>query len=174
MPTFIGSATAYATAGDLVNYHDARQIGDWCRDDGTRETNLANNGAVSAALLRASGEVELAVMVAQRYSLADLQAFPAGSPALQALVGLVCDIAYCFLAERRVPDVTKLSAWLRSQELLQRLREGERVFPLQDQTAAGGQMEEVDMTTQSDGLKHGLTDVASRYFGSRAESFLGN
>lgn len=131
---------SYATPSDLIARYDARRLGDYVSDDGTRatEAELAIDDRILVALESASGEVEVALRQSGRYSVADLAGLTGASA--EYLKQLVCDIAFCRLYERRgygddgdAPEMT----FKRAQEALKRLRIGENVFNLVEQVEAG-------------------------------------
>jgi phage gp36-like protein len=170
MPTPVSSGTAYASANDLMAYHDARQIGDWCEDGGAilSPASIATDANVAAALLRASGEVEMACFAGGRYAPSDLQALTGASQA--ALKGLVCDLAFWHLGKRRVPDPSKIAGYKEAREMLDALREGKLIFGLQE-AADAGVMEVVDIKRNSDGELQRPSDIAQRLFGQRMDEF---
>lgn len=130
---------AYATADDIANYKDARRLGDLVSDDGTRVAagSLSGNAKLEAALEAASGEVESAVFVGERYSTADLSGLTGNS--LAYLKKIVCDIAYAILWERKAEADPELRADAieRSQRHLKMLRSGERIFDVDEAKDAG-------------------------------------
>lgn len=164
--TPIGSLTAYADSDDLILWHDERQIKQWCKDDNTVETTLSTNGKVTAALDRASGDVELACIAGGRYSAADLAAL--NGVAQVTLKALICDIAYCYIADRRVPNLLELPVFTRSMTLLMQLRDGVKIFPFQE-TIDASVDGTADLSTDSRGIHTRPTNVADRLFGERFE-----
>lgn len=119
----------YAQPADLLARHDARLIGDLAQDTDTRQTptQLLTDPNVIAALTDASGTIESACFVGERYSSSDLSSLPANSNGL--LMRLTCDIAFAYLFQRRGYNyMDKMPALKYSFDLLDRLRLGERVF----------------------------------------------
>lgn len=133
------SATGYATGADLLNYHDARSVCSFVADDDVKiaESAVPTNAKVLAALLRASGEVEMAAQTGGKYSPTDLDGLTGAGE--QALVGLVCDLAFWHLAKRRrdglKPD--QVSGAEQALKLLEQLRKGDMVFPIDNIGDAG-------------------------------------
>jgi phage gp36-like protein len=170
MPTPVSTGTAYATATDLIAYHDVRQIGDWCEDGGAilSPANIATDPNVATALLRASGEVEMACFAGGRYAPTDLQALTGASQA--ALKGLVCDLAFWHLGKRRIPDPSKIAGYKEAREMLDALREGKLIFGLQE-VADAGVMDEIDIKLDSEGRLQRPSDIADRLFGQRMDDF---
>ena len=79
MATSVSSAIAFAGLQDMVNYHDARQIGDLVNDDGTRaslatitDPTTPQGKLIKSHELAASGMIEAAALQGERYVPADL------------------------------------------------------------------------------------------------------
>lgn len=141
-----GVSTPYATAADLFVYHDWQQVADLLRDgDGPRPTRVAMadttgvpGSLLSALLLAASGELESACLIGNRYSTADLQALTGSG--LARLKKLVADLAFWTLAQRRQPgasDPDKVPGAKQALAELDRLRDGQRIFGLAESAEAG-------------------------------------
>lgn len=175
MPATVNSASsAYASGTDLVEARDWRAVGDLIKDDNTRP---ASSGAVAVAtivttaLKNASGQIEMAATAGARYQPEDLSALAAGSTVGgAALKGLTCDLAFWWLSKRRKPgarpeDVAGVPEAL---DCLDRLRNGERIFPFTETQEAGL----ADVVALEEGLDvreaaEPLSERASRFFGSR-------
>lgn len=170
MATPISSATSYATATQLMNAHDANKIGDYATDGGVRLNpgDILTNTVVAAALLRASGQVEMACTRGGRYSPTDLADLTGASEA--ALVGIVCDLAFYHLAKRRIPKPENVPGYKEAMEVLQALSQGELIFGLQEAMDAGN-MSRIDTSTDSSGALTRPTDVLRRRFGRRMQDF---
>ena len=131
---------AYATISNLLDRYDAREIGDLVSDDNNRRESidLADDPILTALLADASGQVESALVVANRYSAAELAGLTGHSAA--HLVRVVCDIAMSLIACRR-PGRLKTEAReaiaATAEKHLERLRKGENIFNLTDQANAG-------------------------------------
>jgi len=168
VPTPISSATSYATAADLINFHDVEKIGDLATDNRVRLTPLQilTDTKVAATLLRASGEVEMSCYRGGRYTPTALAALTGASAA--ALKGLVCDLAYYHLAKRRVPNPENSPGYKDAREMLVALTNGDLVFGLQ-QVADAGVMNMVDTSTNRNGIYNRPTDIARRFFGRRMD-----
>ena len=123
---------AYALASDLINYKDARHLGDLCSDNDTRVTSgsLSTDAKISAALDAASGEVEAAVLQGKRYTAADLTGLTGNSAAY--LKKLTCDIAFWILWDRkpayRPDEHSRQQAIEQAANALKMLRTGEHIF----------------------------------------------
>lgn len=169
MPTPISNSDSYASPADLLKRFDARVVGDLCRDDGTRESASAilANSNVLTALSGASGRVERAAFVGEKYSAADLAALT--GPGLDAIKDLVCGLAMVRLYKRRFP-LQPTPDSLREHLLdLEALRNGEQIFALADQADAG--LPENSQVTEADICALGLvTDLARPYWGIRGRT----
>lgn len=157
----------YATPQDLIERYDQRALADLASDDGAPD-NVLTSTRLSAALDSASGYVDAACQVGQVYSADDLAGLTGNARAL--LVDLVCELAMVRLMSTRlekygndqVEGVRK-----RCEEYLDRLRKGERLFPLSAQCAAGTAT--IDGPTAVDYERLNLLpDRTRRYYPSRA------
>jgi hypothetical protein len=155
-PKTINSTTApYCTPTDLFVYHDPNQVADMLAEgDDPRPTasqmNSESNkyGAMLLRFLRAaSGRVESACTVAKMYTVADLQELydPADSAndhtaSREVLIKLVADLCFWMLCQRRQPnasDPRNVPGALEASDLLNQLRDGERIFSFTETAAAG-------------------------------------
>lgn len=123
--------SAYATPADMINAFDASILGDVVSDTGVQidESGLADNPKLLSALLRASGEVEAAVIAGGMYTPAELAALSGNGQAL--LVEVVCCVAMCKLLRRRPSTRTEelqKGVCGDAKDLLQALRKGDAVF----------------------------------------------
>lgn len=171
--TSVSSATAYASAADLLNAYGAAGIGDWATDGRARLTpaQILTDTIVAAALLRASGEVEHACLRGGKYTAADLAALAGASAA--ALKGLVCDIAAYRIAKRRlpVPNAEEVSSYKEARETLKALNEGAEIFSLQETIDAGTGPSTADLQYDSANRVNRPTEMARRLFGSRMDQY---
>jgi hypothetical protein len=137
MGTPISSATAYCTPTQLLEFFDARQIGDLISDKGLRVSDMAIqfDPNVQAALQAASGEVEAACGVAGRYSPTDLAGLTGNSAVL--LQEMVAALAYGRLQRRRFPDKEVPESVKEARAMLGQLREGVMVFGIKENQDAG-------------------------------------
>lgn len=168
MATAVSSATSYCSPTVFQTFYDVRQIGDLVKDDNTRPTATAllTDANVQKALDVASGEIESACLVAQKYTPSDLNTLTAMS--LASLQKLCADLAFWHLTLRRFPDTQPNEAYKAAQEKLERLRLGERIFGLQENMDAGNP--DTTFTKQKDIDNIALsTNLAKRLFGRRAK-----
>lgn len=130
---------AYASASDLTARYDARTVGDLAADDSVRVLPgaMAADANITAALDDASGDVEAALVVARRYTVAQLEALTGNS--LAKLKRVTCDIAMAYLLGRRPAFNPDLLGTMREMAdgYLDKLASGENVFNLDDPKDAG-------------------------------------
>ncbi len=171
--TPLSTATPYCSALKLFTYHDAQQCADMLRDgDGPRPSRLcildptSDPGAVLLEiLLGASGELESACLIGDRYSPTDLGALTGSG--LQRLTKLVADLAFWTLAQRRQPssaDPEKVPGAKQALAELDRLRNGERIFGLQESANAG--LPDVSEPEPTRNLGSPVVSQSSRFFGT--------
>ncbi len=167
MATPVSSATSYASPADLLTVYSAAKIGGWAANSGApavKAPDIPTDPNVLAALLRASGEVEMACFRGGRYSPTDLATLTGASAA--ALKGLVCDLAYYHLAGRIIPHPEEQTQYKRATELLQALNDGAIIFGLQEAANAGNPVS-IDLKYDSRGRERRMTSRFHRLFGSR-------
>lgn len=134
--------TAYATPADYLLRYDYRPTGDLVSDSGTAvpQNQLANDNALLTALKAASGEVESALIVGGRYSVAQLTALTGNS--LENLKDLVCELAAIRLEKRRMNlNTEQVDLLVKLQKMandrLTQLRNGENLFNIPEAIGAG-------------------------------------
>lgn len=121
----------YATRTEVIQFKDARDIGDLVADDGNRvsEANLATDSNFLLAIQAASGEIEAACLIGNRYTTSDLENLTGNSAAL--LKRICADVTMKVLWDRREADQhgeRRKYAIERAEKWLDQLRKGERVF----------------------------------------------
>ena len=129
----------YATAAQLLERYDARDIGDLVSDTGDQASpiDLLSHPLMTTVLEDASGAVEAALLVGNRYTPSDLEGLTGNSASYLERMG--CDIAMAYLLARRPgfePDRMK-SQYELSEMHLERMRSGENVLNMTDQRDAG-------------------------------------
>lgn len=174
--TVLTSATAYASAADLLNAHNADQVGQWCQDGKVTITPgmVLTDTRVAAALLRASGMVEAFSLRGGRYTPTDLAALTGAGAAM--LKGLVVDLAFYLLARRRLKakDAEEVAGYKVIEDTLKALSTGEEIFGFTE-IAAAGVMSAVDISVDSSQRLNRITDgPARRFFGQRHDDFTSN
>jgi phage gp36-like protein len=119
---------AYATPSDLIQRYDVRSIGQLVSDDDTMQSGdeLLTDPNVLAALDDASGRIDAACLIGQRYLPTDL-ANLTGNSAFY-LARLACQLAFTYLRRRRSIDGEELPEYEEAKEDLERLRTGVLIF----------------------------------------------
>lgn len=165
----ISTSVAYASAADLIARHDFRQLGDVMNDDGTRMTSeaaFAASSKTTAALLDASGMVEMYTIRGNKYSVSDLQSLTGAGRNL--LIKLVVELAWWALFSRRQSRQQMSPEAMWAFSVLDDLASGAKIFPLVDQADAGNPLNGV-MTSADWQYNNFATNQASRYYGVRAK-----
>jgi phage gp36-like protein len=130
---------AYATPADLISRKDRNDVGQLCGDDKrvVSPVDLTTNQPCLDALADASGDIEAALLVGNRYTVADLTTLTGNSLAL--LKRICCDIAMSLLLDRRPGWNPAKSKEIRdlANDRLERLRKGENTFNIQASLDAG-------------------------------------
>ena len=129
---------AYATPADLMLRYDRGDIGQLVADDKRQvsEVDLVTNPQCLAALADASGAVDGALFMGNRFTPADFATLTANSQSL--LVRITCDIAMSNLLQRRPgwnPEKMKAMTEL-AESHLEKLRKGENTFSIVGSNAA--------------------------------------
>lgn len=174
MPTPISSATPYATAAQLLTRFDVRVVADLCSDDDAesplpaqlKDATTTAGAKLYAALQDASGDVEAACFVGERYTAADLVALTGNGAA--TLMRLVTTLALDYLYQRRCDPGYQASIEVqKAQRFLGALADGERIFGLQEQAGAGLLSIETEAAATV-AARDLVTLQANRFFGTRA------
>jgi phage gp36-like protein len=128
----------YANGSDLVSRYDVRLLGDYCSDTGVRVSpaNVPTDPNVITALTDAASAINSACQIGERYTQAQLAALTGADKGL--LYRLCCDLAFCYLCQRRgVKPLAYEESYKRSEELLVRLKNGELIFNVPGNVAVG-------------------------------------
>lgn len=174
MATPNSSATAYASASDMLEFFDLRTIADLINDQGNRtggspdptpSTVMANTKLLKA-LKAGAGWIEAACLRSQRYSAIDLHALDGVSR--EMLNQLNCQLAMAFLFQRR-PDKGPLPQFATMAfQMLEAIANGERIFSFEEHEAAGNPNEQVMSEQDWDHLAL-VPIVAQRFYGKTAD-----
>lgn len=128
----------YATPAEMLQRYDARLLGDLASDTGTAVDpgDLPANANLLAVLIDASGSVDAAVYVGNRYTPAQMASLSTTAAAF--VRRLTCDFALIFLKRRRGRfDAEKDGPLLKEvNESLAALRDGKDLLLLSGQTEA--------------------------------------
>lgn len=127
----------YATTSDLGYRYSPDMLNRLAFDDDVERLHdeYKTSMIVISALEEASGRVDAALSVSRMYMPEDLHRLTANSRAF--LVRIVCDIAVNYLHRRRdgcVPE-SLVKQMEETESLLDRIRGGERLFILEDDTS---------------------------------------
>jgi phage gp36-like protein len=160
---------AYADADDLVYRFDERVIKDLLSDDRSPVESLHGNLRIEAALDDASGRIDGALQVGGQYTTDDLEGLTSNSLALMKRI--TCELAMAYLLSRR-PELfggQRYEALQKSsEEYLERLRRGDRLFASSAEHVAAG-LPSVDGPTATDYNRLNLLpDRTQRYYPSRS------
>lgn len=132
---------AYATASDMVNRYDSRELGQLCSDTKVpaAEVDLSANGKMTAALSEATGIIKAHLKKAGRYTDTELSALSGES--LEFLKGITCTLAFWFLWRRKHylgdRDPQREMIQREADTVLQMLRDGTIVLDVEANIDAG-------------------------------------
>jgi phage gp36-like protein len=128
---------SYAAPQDMLNRFDDRIVGDLTSDSGTRNspTELLTDPILQAMLDGAAGEIDMAILVGERYTTAELAGLTGVDQ--QILFDLNCWLAFERLRLRRGLPLEGFPQIETARNIIQLLREGQRVFASLPQEAAG-------------------------------------
>lgn len=172
--TVLSSTSTYCTVAQFLIRVDARTVADLISDTGSRldTSSLTSNTTLAALLKAASGEVEAAALVGERYTPDDLRAIADAATATNAtelLADVVAGLALWKVMRRR-PDPNRPMPELTREALgfLEKLTGGERIFGTVEASRAGRLTSEVETATQVE-ARQGMVVIMGRYFGRRGD-----
>lgn len=163
---------AYLTAAEFLARVDERVVGQWLSDTGTAltEAQMLASAKLAQALKGASGELESACLIGERYSADDLAALADSDTNSAALLkDVVAGLSLARVWQRRPrtnndPYPTQ-AQW--SQQLSEQLRNGVRIFGLAE-SAEAGRMDVSTITPEEVAARRLISTSARRFFGRRA------
>lgn len=171
--TVSSASTSYCTAAQFLGFFDGRTVGDLCSDTGTRiaAAALLTDANLSLALKGASGELEAAVLLGNRYTVADLQALTSTYNSGIFLARIVAGLTFRDLLRRR-PDleIQKPPQSEEAEKIIQALSMGERIFAFSETANAGATEEDVETSRDVDDRRM-VTWHTRRYFGRRSNRY---
>ena len=167
--TPISATSPYCTPAQFLNFFDARTVGDLVNDVGQRvpASQLLTDPVLGQLLQEASGEVEAACLMGDRYTVADLQALNGNSALF--LASIVAGLTYFKLIERRpdldfeIPPMAQ-----RADKFLRALSMGERIFAFQETADAGIVEDDYNSPALYDQTR-GTSFECRRFFGRRVK-----
>ncbi len=155
----------YATGEEFLARYDARLVGDLVSDTGVNVQSAANNANLLALLEDASGAIDSAVYVGDRYT--PLQMANLSDTAAAFCRRLCCDLTLIYLKRRRGRFNKDTDGALQDEvdARLKALRDGEDLLLLQDQTEAPASVVEL-VRPRLIGVNHATTirDSTRNYF----------
>ena len=158
----------YATSADLIARKDLRSIGDLLTDNGNQVTAefLATNVNLAAALLDASGDIDGALLIGNRFTTDQLEALTGNS--LGHLKRLCCELTMCHLESRRIRGgIDQIEKCMKVKEaLLYPLQSGKDVFNI-DVHLSAGVVNNDGPTTQFYDSNNLIRDRVRRYYPDR-------
>lgn len=138
------SLTAYVTPADFLARQDVRAVGMLCSDNNvpiTQSALLAGDPNLTAALMDASGEIEAAALIADRYQPGDLQALLEQNGVSGAYLKKICSaIAMRFLYDRRdgnVPPQNVIDKYDNAMKFLEEIKNGTVTLAFTESEEAG-------------------------------------
>ena len=168
MAKSISSSTAsYCSAAKFVQRYDTRSLAQRLSDTGQDVSSVLTDANLASILKEASGKVEMAALIGERYTVADLEAIAASSTnAAESLAGLVADLAIPIIFKRRPELMPSFPQVEEAKNLLGALAEGVRIFQFAETIAAG--YLDTDIETPAIVRDRNLwTYQARRFFGTR-------
>jgi len=156
---------SYATPTQFRERIDVRMLGDLAADDGTQvsSSGVLSDGNIQAALNDGSGDIEAALRMARRYTVAQMAALAANTNF--KLVRINVDLAVGYLVDRRLygkADETLKRIMDRGREELKALADGHLVLEVDDALDAGlpsvtgpttAQLDNLNMISRTAGMR---------------------
>lgn len=172
MSTPVSGAAAYCTVAQFLQSYDVRTVGQLLSDTNVAYTvtDINNIGSTAnltllALLQKASGMLESACLLGNRYAPADLSGLTGNSA--QFLAGLVADLAMWLLWNRRPDRKTPIPAQASvALDWLESLRTGDRIFGTQEAMNAG-EPEDVQEKVSDVQNRYGAVVIGRRFWGNR-------
>jgi phage gp36-like protein len=170
---------AYCSGAEFLQRYDSRRVAQLVSDDGTVVpfAGLTGNGNILAALEDATAEINAAVLVGKRYTARQLEPNPTdGGPLYLTLNGyyllkrLCSDLAFGYLVARRGLSAGESGSlaprFEQAMAMIDRIRYGERIFDLADQSAADAGLAHSQLTgIESQFATNSIVRAASSYYG---------
>ncbi len=165
--------SSYCSPGQFLFHYDVRSVCELLSDTGTpvSQDDVEADEKLTAILAEASGEVESAACLGQRYVIDetrnDLAALTGNSAAF--LAGMVAHLAMYSLWCRRpamMMNVEPPPLFKKAEKFLEQLRLGERVFGILEAHKAA-KLEAGADTAADVEARNGLVVEAGRLFGTR-------
>ena len=182
MATIASGSAAYITVQDLLNRFDLRPIEQLLSDTGTPVAQGTISAFVNSILMEASGMLEAAATVGQRYIITPTQndlttIANSATNTAEFLKGVACSLAYWMIWERRPewcggdPEKSGMRVKV-AFDALDKLRDGVWIFGTLEAMQAG-EMNDTVLTEQVILQQNGPTTIARRLFGPRVQDYVG-
>lgn len=170
--TPLSRTTSYCTAAEFVVRVDVRVVGMWLSDTGTQltESEVLASTVLATLLKEASGELESACLVGERYVPDDLAALlTAANVSAEFLKGIVAGITFGKVWGHRPRTAAEpyppMAQWAEGK--LEALSMGKRIFGFQE-AAEAGRMDISQESVADIEARNGVVFQAARFFGRRA------
>lgn len=174
-----GTLIPYCSPPEFLTFIDWRLVGDLCSDTDSRVPLATLQGTgpdytnadpnLWAALMAASGELEAACLIGNRYTAVDLAALTGASA--QYLKKLVSYLAYGILRHRRgIFDDDSQPQVKEARETIDRLEGGGAIFAFDETARAGKPKAEFYEQWEFDRLNL-VSRMGRRVFGTRANQY---
>lgn len=170
--TIASGLTSLCPPAEFLARVDRNSVAQLASDTGipVPDGQLAASAVVLAVLRDASGDVEAAALVGEKYTAEDL-ALIVATPcnARGKLYRIVSDIAWCYLMERRpAKDLPEPPSMKRSLAFLDALSMGTKIFGLVENVDAGHMTHQTTTAAEVE-ERRGTVVIAQRYFGRRSD-----
>lgn len=162
---------SYATPTQLLSRFRSNTINELVNDDGVRQSpqDLLNNENVSTALADASGAIEAALLVGNRYTTEELEELTGNSAS--HLQRITCEIAMAYLYARNPAHNLEVYTEFReiASKYLDDISNGGNTFNIADKTAAGLPTINGPSVTDYARKIRSLPDRTNRFYPNRAQ-----
>jgi hypothetical protein len=174
------ASSSYLSPAEFLARTDWRTIGQLCSDaEGVSVpfANLATDANLNAALDDASGDLEAACFMGQKYRTEDLAMLKTTACVARArMYRIIRDRALAYLLERRPDFSAQLPQGVeksmdRSEAWLEQLAQGVRIFGFLE-TMDAGRIDQNILTNDEITQRNLLVVQAERYFGIRGDRSL--
>ncbi len=171
--TVISGTVAYCTPAQFLQRYDYRTVGRLLLDAppgplGIAKADVLADPNLATFLLEASGEVEMACLLGEYYTVGDLIALVSTNGG-EKLAGLVADLTMWRVYDRRPDKAAEMPQRCEiARGLLDALAEGKKIFPFLESAKAGHLNSAVETPPQVV-ARNGSVVQSQRYWGRRAD-----
>lgn len=166
--TVISGDESYCTPTQFGQRYDVRSLAQRLSDNGEDVQDALADDKLEAILMQASGRVEMACSVGEKYTPADLTALAASETNMaETLAGLVADLAIPIIFRRRPEILAQFPQVQEANNVLAALAEGSAaIFGFQE-TMDAGHMDSHYEEPDDIANRNLFTYQARRFFGTR-------